>query len=60
MKWEYKVLILEFTYPPSGPEQEFNRLGEEGWELCGLKLESNRWTVIFKRFRVEDVVNKIV
>lgn len=58
MKWEYKIIVLEYTYPPHGPEEEFNRLGQDGWELVQVKFESSRWTVILKRFIIENI-NKI-
>jgi hypothetical protein len=46
-KWEYKILYSRWD------EQEFNRLGFEGWELVSITVNSHDqgadYTAVFKR-----------
>ena len=50
--WEYKKLtIMGVTiYPQIDLEKEFNALGLEGWELCGILAPNSSAPIcIFKR-----------
>lgn len=55
MKWIYKVIYRRQPME----EDQLNRLGEEGWELCGMRIwstgsffDSQRIVYYFKRQKV--------
>jgi|CXWL01.1.fsa_nt_gi hypothetical protein len=53
MKWEYKVV---FTYDYRHVENEFNKLGLEGWELVSVRVGKyvDDTLIVFKRRLIES------
>jgi hypothetical protein len=45
-KWEYRVDILQGR---SVPQEQLNRDGEDGWELCAIYNYQNDRLLYFKR-----------
>ncbi len=53
-RWEYKVEMFSLLVnPPYGPEDDFNALGEEGWELVAVHGRSYTF-YYFKREKMEE------
>lgn len=50
MKWEYKRITFEFGIP----EKELVKLGNKGWEMCGLNRASFYVEYYFKRPKPEE------
>lgn len=54
-KWEYRVEDLNMSSRPRSSTELFNQLGDEGWELCGVRPVITSvgsqwdWLAIFKR-----------
>jgi hypothetical protein len=64
-KWEYATLTMEsgvdqivFRTGNAGDEKiavkndsvpAMDKIGAEGWELCGVPIVGRDWTIVFKR-----------
>jgi hypothetical protein len=51
-KWEYRVLVIKSGWDAQLKEKhedEFNALGQEGWELTGIAAEGAAMSMVFKR-----------
>jgi hypothetical protein len=47
-KWEYKVVLPENIEDPRLNQSQFDKLGAQGWELCGLTGNTPSY-IVFKR-----------
>jgi hypothetical protein len=50
-KWEYRVVTKFVSSNQVDIDFELNRLGEQGYELCGMVQSSNFLTIAFRRPR---------
>jgi hypothetical protein len=50
-KWEYRVVTKFVANHQADIDFELNRLGEQGYELCGVTQNANFLTVALRRPR---------
>jgi hypothetical protein len=50
-KWEYRVVTKFVSSNQMDIDFELNRLGEQGYEICGMVQSANFLTVAFRRPR---------
>jgi len=48
-RWEYKHMVINLAEQSVPSEDELNRLGAEGWELCGAFTHHEAAHLYFKR-----------
>ena len=48
-RWEYRRILRELRTEEAPSEAELNTLGEEGWELTGMFMDSPFLYLYFKR-----------
>jgi hypothetical protein len=50
-KWEYRVVTKFVSSNQVDIDFELNRLGEQGYEICGMAQSANFLTIAFRRPR---------
>jgi len=50
-KWEYRVVTKFVSSNQVDVDFELNRLGEQGYEMCGMVQSANFLTIAFRRPR---------
>ena len=49
-KWEYKMECLHPTYGLGGLKDEFQKWGEQGWELISVVPSNKKGEVMYREF----------
>ena len=50
-KWEYKIVLPDNTEDPLLNQKQFDKLGDNGWELCVTHSSTRPHYCIFKRLK---------
>lgn len=58
VKWEYQFEIGKFE-GFNGLTSRLNELGDEGWEAVGISQDTDDFTVLLKRHKVEHITAQV-